>query len=102
MRHLVKYDLLILDDLGTERKTHYMQEMAYKIINARYVAGGPMIVTTNLTKEELGSPADMGYKRIYSRVLENCLAIHVDGSDRRMQAAGANKIEMRKQLGMEV
>lgn len=102
LRHLAKYDLLILDDLGTERKTHYMQEMAYKIINARYVAGGPMIVTTNLTREELGSPADMGYKRIYSRVLENCLPIHVDGNDRRMQAAGANKIEMRKQLGMEV
>lgn len=102
LQSLAKYDLLILDDLGTERKTDYMQEMAYKIINARYVAGGPMIVTTNLTKEELGKPADMGYKRIYSRILENCLAINVDGSDRRMAAAGANKIEMRKQLGMEV
>lgn len=102
LQHLAKYDLLILDDLGTERKTDYMQEMAYKIVNARYVAGGPMIVTTNLTKEELGSPADMGYKRIYSRILENCLAINVDGKDRRMAAAGANKTEMRKQLGMEV
>lgn len=102
LQHLAKYDLLILDDLGTERKNDYMQEMAYKIINARYVAGGPMIVTTNLTQKELGSPADIGYKRIYSRILENCLAIHVDGSDRRMAAGYENKIEMRKQLGMEV
>ena len=101
LQHLAKYDLLILDDLGTERKSEYMQEMAYKIINTRYVAGGPMIVTTNLTQKELGSPADMGYKRIYSRILENCLAINVDGNDRRMAAGYENKIEMRKQLGME-
>lgn len=102
LRHLAKYDLLILDDLGTERKTEYMQEMAYKVINARYAEGGPVIVTTNLTKEELGSPAEMWNKRIYSRILEHCLAINVDGNDRRMQAAGANKVKMRKQLGLEV
>lgn len=100
LRHLVKYDLLILDDLGTERKTDYMQEMVYKVINARYAAGGPVLITTNLTKEEMGNPADIGYKRIYSRILERCLAVHVDGKDRRMQAAAINKNEMRRQLGI--
>lgn len=100
LRHLVKYDLLILDDLGTERKTPYMQEMVYKVINARYAEGGPVLITTNLTREEMGNPADIGYKRIYSRALERCLAIHVDGADRRMQEAGRNKIEMRQQLGI--
>lgn len=100
LRHLVKYDLLILDDLGAERKTPYMQEMVYKVINARYADGGPMLITTNLTREELGNPADIGNKRSYSRALERCLAIHVDGADRRMQEAGRNKNEMRKALGI--
>ncbi len=100
MEHLCKYDLLILDDLGAERQTPYMQEMVYKIINARYTQGGPMIITTNLTKEELGNPADIGYKRVYSRILEWSLAVSVDGKDRRMQAAAENKNIMRKQLGI--
>lgn len=100
IRSLCSYDLLILDDLGVERKTEYMQEMVYKIINARYSQGGPMIITTNLTREELGKPAEIEYKRIYGRILENCLAIHVEGAGRRMQAAAINKNEMRKQLGI--
>ena len=97
---LCRYDLLILDDLGAERKGDYMQEMVYKIVNARYTQGGPVIVTTNLTKEELGNPADIGYKRVYSRILARCLAVSVEGKDRRMQAAAVNKNEMRKQLGI--
>lgn len=100
LRHLVKYDLLILDDLGAERKTDYMQEMVYKVINARYAEGGPVVITTNLSREEMGNPADIGYKRIYSRILERCLAVYVDGKDRRMLAAAANKNEMRRQLGI--
>ena len=70
INHLCKYDLLILDDLGVERKTEYMQEMVYKIVNARYVAGAPVIVTTNLTPDELTKADDMGYARTYDRLLE--------------------------------
>lgn len=99
---LCKYDLLILDDLGAERKSEFMQEMVWNIIDARYRAGGPVIVTTNLTPEELAQPADIGYSRIYDRVLERCLAVKVDGRSRRRVAAVNNKNEMRKQLGMEV
>lgn len=97
---LCNYDLLILDDLGAERKTEYMQEMVYKIINARVAQCRPMIITTNLTREELGRPADIVNKRIYSRVLQRCLAVHVEGEDNRMLDGAANKIEMRKQLGI--
>ena len=99
---LCKYDLLILDDLGAERKSEYMQEMVWNIIDARYRAGGPVIVTTNLTPEELAAPADIGYSRIYDRILERCLAVKVDGPSRRRQAAVQNKNNMRRQLGMEV
>lgn len=102
IRDMCKYDLMILDDLGVERKTEYMQEMVYKIIDARYRAGGPVIITTNLTPEELTQAADIGYTRVYDRILERCLAVKMDGASRRMQAAVQNKHTMRKQLGMEV
>lgn len=98
---LSKYDLVILDDLGVERKSEYMQEMVYKIVNARYVAGAPVIVTTNLTPDELSKPADMGYARTYDRLLEKCLPIKVDGGSRRRAAAVDSWTKMREQLGME-
>lgn len=99
---LSKYPLLILDDLGVERKSEYMQEMVYKIINARYVAGAPVIVTTNLTPDELTKPQDIGYARTYDRLLEKCLPIKVEGRSRRRAAAAETWGEMRRQLGMEV
>lgn len=98
---LSKYDLLILDDLGVERKSEYMQEMVYKVVNARYVAGEPVIVTTNLTPDELTKTADMGYARTYDRLLEKCLPINVGGRSRRRATAADSWNKMREQLGME-
>ena len=98
---LCKYDLLILDDLGVERKSEYMQEMVYKIVNARYVAGAPVIVTTNLTPDELTKAESLGYARTYDRLLEKCLPIEVAGRSRRRAAAAQTWNNMREQLGME-
>lgn len=97
---LAKYPLLILDDLGVERKSEYMQEMVYKIVNARYVAGAPVIVTTNLTPAELTKTADIGYRRTYDRLLEKCLPIEVNGRSRRRAAAAKTWTDMRQQLGI--
>jgi DNA replication protein DnaC len=79
-----------------------MQEMVYKIVNARYVAGAPVIVTTNLTTDELTKTAEIGYARTYDRLLEKCLPIKVDGRSRRRAGAAAAWGNMRRQLGMEV
>ena len=97
---LARYPLLILDDLGVERKSEYMQETVYKIVNARYVAGLPVIVTTNLTPDELAKPADVGYARTYDRLLERCLPILVDGGSRRRRGAGKTWTDMRQKLGL--
>jgi len=97
---LSRYPLLILDDLGVERKSEYMQEMVYKIVNARYVAGAPVIVTTNLTPDELTKTADLGYRRTYDRLLEKCLPIEVKGRSRRRAAAAQTWNNMRQQLGL--
>lgn len=102
MQDLLRYDLLVLDDLGTERKSEYMQEVVYNVIDGRYRAGLPVIITSNLTADELSKTDEIGYSRIYDRILERCLPIKVEGQSRRRMAAGKSWTEMRKQLGMEV
>lgn len=102
MDELRGYSLLILDDLGAERKNAHMQEIVYNVIDARYRAGKPVIVTTNLSQDELAKPAEIGYGRIYDRILERCLPVKVEGHSRRRQDAGKNWGEMRRRLGMEV
>ena len=82
---LVGYDLLILDDLGVERSSEYMQEQVYAIIDARYRARKPILVSTNLTADELKNPKDVMAARIYGRMLERCLPVRVNGANRRKQ-----------------
>lgn len=98
--NLMRYDLLIIDDLGAERKSEFMQEQVWKISDARYRSGLPLIVTTNLTAEELDAGDGLGNKRIYSRLLERCLAVEVKGKDRRREIARREWATMREQLGI--
>lgn len=97
---LNRFPLLVLDDLNTERQTDYMLEIVYNVIDARYRAKLPLIVTTNLTREELMHPADMRYKRIFSRLFEMCTPIEVAGKDRRHAALKNDIAATKKLLGL--
>ena len=48
--------LLVLDDFGKQTTTPWAQEKLYQVINYRYNANLPMVVTTNCSTEELDSP----------------------------------------------
>lgn len=72
---LNSYPLLVIDDLGAERSSEYMQEMVFEVIDARYRTGRPLIVTTNLTLEYLRNPEKVTYSRIYDRILEMTVPI---------------------------
>lgn len=85
---LVKYPLLIIDDLGVERSNEYTMEQVYGVIDARYRTKKPLIVTTNIPLRELKSPGDMAHERIYSRVLEMCMPVDFGDGDRRAEHAG--------------
>lgn len=50
---LCRCDHLVLDDLGRERQTEWVQETLYLVINARYEDCLPTTVTTNLDPEGL-------------------------------------------------
>ncbi len=95
---LAIYKLLILDDLGVERDSTYGAEQIFNVIDARANSKLPVIVTTNLTLEELERPASMQYARIYDRVLEMCpVRLKLIGASRRKGNA-----ETRKQLAQRI
>lgn len=94
---LDQYKLIIIDDLGVERQSEYALEQVYSVIDNRYKSGKPMIITTNLPISEIKNPKDMSYKRIYERILENCVPMELDGPNRRQQT-GANKLQRAREL----
>lgn len=95
-----KYALLVLDDLAAERKTEYMQEIVFDVIDSRYRAGLPLIVTSNLTADAIKNPADIAYQRIFSRLLEMCVPIEVKGEDRRRKILKDSFSEYSEILGL--
>ena len=48
-------DLLIVDDLGTEMTTSFVQSALYQLVNGRLMEGKATIISTNLALEELGT-----------------------------------------------
>lgn len=95
---LMRYPLLVLDDLGVERDTPYTMELVYHIIDARYRSGKPLIVTTNLGLNQLENPDSLEKARIYDRVLERCVPVRVEGEQLRAAGAHANREQARKLL----
>ena len=62
---LIDTDLLIIDDLGAEFSNSFTISALYNILTSRANAGLPIIVSTNLTMDEL---ENIYSKRIISRV----------------------------------
>ena len=97
---LNKYNLLIIDDLGIERKTEFVQELVYNITDSRYRTGLPFIITTNLSLMEISNPSDIAYARIYDRILERCFPVKVAGMSRRKDGFNKNYSSIKEQLGL--
>ena len=94
---LCSFPLLILDDFGMERGTEYGLEQVYNVIDSRYRSGKPLIVTTNLTLEDLQKPEDTAHARIYDRLLEMCSPVRFAGGSFRKVTA-QEKMERLKGL----
>ena len=94
---LCRYPLLIIDDFGMERGTEYALEQIYNIVDSRYRSRKPLIVTTNLTLDEIRHPQDTAHARIYDRLLEMCVPISCIGVSLRRETA-QEKLERLKAL----
>ena len=52
-------------------------------IRKKSMISQPMIVTTNLTAEQLKNPEDVASGRTYDRILERCHPLKIDGESMR-------------------
>lgn len=71
-------DLLVIDDLGSEFSTAFSQSVLYNLLNERMNAGLPMILSTNLSVDELSKAYN---ERIVSRILCGCASYTFVGKD---------------------
>lgn len=97
---LNKYSLLIIDDLGVERQSDYVAEIVQNIVDSRYRAGLPMVITTNLSPKDFSETQDIAKSRLYSRISEMCLPLIVKGVDRRKANAADSDRELAELLGL--
>lgn len=71
-------DLLIIDDLGSEFITNFTTSALYNIINTRINRSKPVIISTNLTEEELEAKYT---QRVTSRIIGNYASLLFIGKD---------------------
>ena len=101
--------LLILDDIGVEYKTNWAYEKLYAIIDTRYRANKPTIISTNFTipalrenlalvdiKTGMRDPSE----RIFNRITEMCAFHEVKGQSWRIQKGEQNKAALYAELGI--
>jgi DNA replication protein DnaC len=68
--------VLILDDHGTNFSTPWAEEKLFQLINHRFNARLPTVITTNIAfdKPRTLAPASQQHVRIFSRILDDELA----------------------------
>lgn len=94
-----RFQLLVIDDLGAERDTSYGSETIYNLIDARYTAKKPTIITTNLDLADMQKETELWRSRIYDRVTEMCpIAIKMGGESRRSKIAEERRQKARELL----
>jgi DNA replication protein DnaC len=77
---LTSVDLLHIDDLGAEKRSDWVLEQLYALINERYEAQRSMIITTNLAHAELEEQIG---PRTVSRLSQICDEVDLFGEDQR-------------------
>lgn len=81
VRMAPRCDLLVIDDLGAEFSTAFSQSVLYNILNDRITAGLPVILSSNLTLEQMDTTYN---EHIVSRILCECTNLNFAGEDIRL------------------
>jgi len=105
---VVETDVLLLDDLGAWKMTDWMNDTLFYILNSRYMAKRPTLITTNyqdVTREEAVAADPLRRReflverigqRLRSRLMEMCLVVRLHGSDHRLARQQANQVALRR------
>ncbi len=81
---LTSVDLLHIDDFGAEKRSDWVLEQLYALVNERYEDERSIMLTTNLTVDKL---EDQIGNRTVSRLTETCEQVPLFGADRRLDKA---------------
>lgn len=88
-KHLAKMksaNVLVIDDLGKEKKTDWTKQVLFDVVNYRYEHKMPIIVTTNLISEDgtdFSALANHVEGAVYSRLCEMCNIVVTKSGDYR-------------------
>jgi DNA replication protein DnaC len=87
LRPVLEADLLVLDDLGVEKTSEWVQETLGHVVNIRYSERRPTVFTTNLVdSEDSTHPKSFLYRlgpRTRSRLFEMCDWVYMEAIDSR-------------------
>ena len=88
-------EIIVLDDVGAERKTSYGYEKVYQFIDKVTLLNRILLLTTNLTMKEIKEmredTSDLERARVFSRILEKCMPVKVNTVKQRELKEEANK-----------
>ena len=83
----IECDLLVIDDLGGEFVSPYIQSLFYNIINTRDLAGLPTVINTNLTMAEIAAKYT---PRVASRLIKYTAKKFIGNDIRQLKALEKN------------
>ena len=102
LRPVMEAELLVLDDLGAERPTDWVEETMNLIVNTRYNDRRPTIFTSNY-EDLVDDPEDLdsllvrvGF-RMYSRLHEMCEFLSYSGPDYRLFESTPSSEELERE-----
>lgn len=80
LKYVEDADLMIIDDFGIENITPFVNEKLFLLIDKRYRSSKPLIITSNLTLEQIYEKFGA---RIADRISEMCIEIICAGESKR-------------------
>jgi DNA replication protein DnaC len=81
---VLEADLLVLDDLGTEKTSEWVEETLGLVVNTRYSERRVTVFTTNLHDGDNADATSFAFKlglRMRSRLHEMCDWVRIEGQD---------------------
>ena len=94
------YDLLVIDDYSVERDTGFMMETVFNVIDFRIKSGKPMIVTTNMSRDQMRiqGQTNLDKTRVISRLFQTCVFFEAKGEDMRAKILRQDDSKYRNML----
>ena len=86
LKPVLEAELLVLDDLGAEKKSEWVDETMGLVVNTRYSERRLTVLTTNLRDVDSTEPGSFAYHlglRTRSRLKEMCDWLFIDAADAR-------------------